>query len=80
MQRKKTARRRARTQSAVGMTFDERLRYAIPDASKFLSQSVAKTWRDIKDRKLRVIHDDGRTYVPGSEIVRRSTLESSPAA
>jgi hypothetical protein len=70
MRRKKSARR-----PQPRVAFDERLRYDIPNASQFLSQSVAKTWRDIKEGQLRVIHDCGRTYVPGSEIVRRSRLE-----
>ena len=53
---------------------DPNQRYEIPEASTYLRQSDAKTYNDIKQGKLGVIRDEGRTYVPGSEIIRRSTL------
>jgi len=54
-------------------------RYEIPEASAYLRQSDAKTYADIKAGKLRVIKDGWRTFVPGSEIVRRSTLPEQAA-
>jgi len=57
--------------------FDPLLRYEIPEASELLRQSVAKTWVDVRKNRLQVIRDGGRTYVPGSEIVRVSSLPSS---
>ena len=56
------------------IVFDERLRYSIPAASALLSQSRAKTYRDIAAGTLRVLRDAKRVYVPGTEIARRSRL------
>jgi hypothetical protein len=56
--------------------FDNRLRYSVPETAALLKQSVSKTWVDIRENKLQVIREDGRVFVPGSEIVRRSTLQS----
>jgi hypothetical protein len=49
-------------------------RYPIAQANKLLAQSRAKTYQDIANGNLRVIRDGRRVYVPGSEIIRRSTL------
>jgi hypothetical protein len=49
-------------------------RYSIPEANALLRQSNARTYQQIKAGELRTIRDGGRTYIPGSEIVRRSTL------
>jgi ribosomal protein L17 len=57
---------------------DSHQRYEIPEASAYLRQSVAKTYVDIKGGKLRIIKDGARAFVPGTEIIRRSTL--APAA
>ena len=65
---------------APSIDFDPRLRYPVPEASVLLRQSVAKTWRDIKDKLIVAIRDGGRTYVPGSEIARRSALPDHPSA
>ena len=54
---------------------DPRQRYEIPEASAYVRQSIAKTYIDIKAGKLRTIKDGARCFVPGSEIVRRSTVE-----
>lgn len=54
-------------------------RYEVPEANAFLRQSNAKTYGDIKSGKIRVIRDGGRTYVPGSEIVRLSSLDAATA-
>jgi hypothetical protein len=61
--------------------FDPQLRYSIPETAALLRQSVPKTWIDIRENKLKVIREGGRTFVPGSEIVRRSRLPqlNSPA-
>lgn len=56
---------------------DPNQRYTIKEANAILRQSHAKTYCDIKNGLLRVIKDGTRTYVPGTEIIRRSTL---PAA
>ena len=59
------------------ISFDERLRYTVPEASALLRQSRAKTYLDIKNGKLRPIRDGARTYIPGSEIHRRSRFETA---
>ena len=71
------ARRRHHTPQPVAF-FSEHLRYTVAEAAGLLKQSVSKTWDDISKSKLAVIRDGGRTFVPGSEIVRRSTLVPSP--
>jgi hypothetical protein len=58
---------------------DPHQRYEIPEASVYLRQSVAKTYTDIKGGKLKIIKDGWRSFVPGSEIIRRSTLPSEAA-
>jgi hypothetical protein len=55
-------------------------RYSIPEANALLRQSNAKTWTQIKTGELRTIRDGGRVYIPGSEIVRRSTLPATDTA
>jgi len=64
----------------TSLTFDERLRYTINEASTLLRQSRAKTYIDMQDGKLHVIRDGKRVYIPGTEIVRRSKLPNSVAA
>jgi hypothetical protein len=49
-------------------------RYTVPEANALLRQSNARTYQQIKAGELHVIRDGSRVYVPGSEIVRRSTL------
>lgn len=51
-------------------------RYEIHEASAYLRQSRARTYKQIKSGELRVIKDGKRTYIPGSEIVRKSALPS----
>lgn len=58
---------------------DPNQRYEIDEAKDYLRQSRSKTYSDIASGALRVIKDGGRTYVPGSEIVRRSTLQAAGA-
>jgi len=58
----------------AAFTFSEKLRYTVPQASALLGQSRAKTYCDLRDGQLRAIKDGQRTYIPGSEIARRSRL------
>jgi excisionase family DNA binding protein len=55
---------------------DVNQRYAITEASTYLRQSRSKIYTDIANGSLQVIRDGGRIYIPGSEIVRKSTLQS----
>lgn len=59
---------------------DPNQRYTVPESSATLRQSVAKTYLDIKNGRLRVIKDGTRTYVPGVELIRRSTLPAEQSA
>ena len=52
-------------------------RYEIHEASAYLRQSRARTYNQIKRGELRVIKDGKRTYIPGSEIVRKSSLPAT---
>ncbi len=56
---------------------DPHQRYQIEEANAYLRQSRAKTYIDISAGTLRVIKDGSRVYIPGSEIIRRSTLQSA---
>jgi hypothetical protein len=51
---------------------DGQQRYAIPEAAALLRQSRAKLYEDIAADRIHVIKDGRRTYVHGSEIIRRS--------
>jgi hypothetical protein len=53
---------------------DTNRRYPIKVANELLSQSNSKTYEDIAAGRLKIIKDGKRTYIPGSEIVRRSTV------
>jgi hypothetical protein len=59
--------------------FSRELRYEVTETAWLLGQSVPKTWIDIKEGKLRVIREGGRTFVPGSEIARRCALPTEAA-
>lgn len=61
----------------VPVTIDPNRRYSIDIATGFLGQSRAKTYIDIRLGKIKVIKDGVRTYILGSEIIRRSA-ESDP--
>lgn len=56
---------------------DPQQRYEIPEASAYLRQSRSKTYDDIAAGTLRVIKDGARVYVPGTEIIARSTLPAT---
>lgn len=66
--------KKARQRVAPPLLFDERLRYTPVETSKLLKQSRAKTFAQIAAGTLQSFLDGGRRYVPGSEIVRRSSL------
>jgi hypothetical protein len=51
---------------------DPRQRYSLAETNAILRQSPAKTFDDIKRRKLNVFKDGSRTYVTGAELIRRS--------
>jgi hypothetical protein len=53
---------------------DANQRYPVPEANAILRQSNAKTYADIKAGKIQVIRDGARTYIPGTELIRLSTL------
>jgi hypothetical protein len=64
---------------------DPNQRYPIPVANALLGQSNSKTYEDIAAGRLKVIKDGRRSYIHGSEIIRRSavgldtSLEPAPA-
>jgi hypothetical protein len=64
----------ARKVVTVPPLIDSNQRYPIAESSAILRQSIAKTYTDIKRGDLRIIKDGARTYIPGSELIRRSTL------
>ena len=72
-----TAERKAKP---VPPPLDPLQRYSIAEANALLRQSNARTYQQIKTGDLRTIRDGGRTYIPGSEIVRRSTLPATETA
>jgi len=61
-------------------SLDPLQRYSIPEANALLRQSNARTYQQIKAGELRTIRDGGRTYIPGSEIARRSMLPAESRA
>lgn len=59
---------------------DEKQRYSVPEAGAYLRTCRAKIYLKIKSGELRIIKDGARTLIPGSEIIRLSTLAASAAA
>jgi excisionase family DNA binding protein len=53
---------------------DERQRYTVPEGCAYLRRSRASIYNLIAAGELRVIKEGRRTFIPGSEIVRLSTL------
>ena len=53
---------------------DQAQRYTIPEALTYLRTSRGTIYHLIAEGSLRVIREGRRTYVPGSEIARRSAL------
>lgn len=58
---------------------DTNQRYDILETCAYLRCSRGKLYNDIAAGLIAVIKDGSRTYVPGTEIVRRSTLPSDAA-
>jgi excisionase family DNA binding protein len=56
---------------------DERQRYTIPETAAYLRVCRAYVYVLMQRGELQSITDGSRRYVPGTEIIRRSTL--SPA-
>jgi hypothetical protein len=56
---------------------DPSQRYTIVEANLYLRQSRAKTYQDIAQGKLVPIKDGSRVYIPGSQIIQRSTLAAA---
>ncbi len=69
-----SARRAAEKRSAYLSLppLDVRQRYTLGEASMYLRQSIAQTYKQIAAGQLRVIKSGARTYVHGSEIERFS--------
>jgi hypothetical protein len=65
-------RRKGRSRREI--RFDERLRYSIVDSATLLGISRALLYERIRAGTLKTIHDGGRHFVPGSEILRLSAL------
>jgi hypothetical protein len=70
----------AKKPATIPAIIDLNQRYSLAEAVALLRQSPAKTYNDIKAGTLRVIREGRRTYVPGSELVRRSRLPEQSAA
>lgn len=60
---------------------DERQRYTVEEAIRYLRSSRASVYKDIKNGRLKTIRDGRRrTYIPGSEIARLSQAPAAPHA
>jgi len=66
--------------TAILPPLDENQRYSVPESSAYLRTCRAKIYQKIKSGELRIIKDGARTLIPGSEIIRLSTLSASVAA
>ena len=53
---------------------DPQQRYTIDESIRYLRSSRATIYRDIAQGRLLTIQEGARRYIPGSEIVRRSTV------
>lgn len=56
------------------VTVDPNQRYVIAEACAILRQSKAGLYKDIAAGRLSVIREGARTYVHGSELIRRSRV------
>lgn len=57
--------------------FNPLLRYTVEESLQLLKISRATFYANISDGTLKIIKDRGRTFVPGSEIVRHSSLAAA---
>jgi hypothetical protein len=62
----------------IPAVIDSNMRYSLPEAAAILRQSLSKTFKDIAEKKLATRPDGGRTYVLGSELIRRSKMYDDP--
>jgi hypothetical protein len=54
---------------------DRNQRYDVAaEAAPYLRLAPSTVWQKIKDGEIAIMRDRGRVYVPGSEIIRLSTL------
>jgi len=58
---------------------DENQRYTVAEALAVLRTSRSSFYHDVAAGRLSVIKDRSRTYVHGSELIRRSRVEASAA-
>jgi excisionase family DNA binding protein len=49
-------------------------RYTVEDALRYLGISRFTLYADIRENRIQTIKDRNRRFVPGSEIVRRSSV------
>jgi len=56
---------------------DAQQRYTIAEAQTYLRCSRAHVYNLISSGELRPLKEGRRIYVPGGEIIRRSTLQSA---
>ncbi len=59
---------------------DERQRYTVEEAIRYLRSSRLTIYKDIAAGRLATIKEGKRRYVPGSEIARRSAAPSEGVA
>ena len=59
---------------------DSRQRYTPEEAADYLRSSRWSVFKDLKEGRLRAIREGRRTFIPGTEIIRRSTLPTSESA
>lgn len=52
-------------------------RYTVPEAARYWRVSRAKLYNDIAAGLIATIKDGKRRFVPGSEIARRSSVQSA---
>jgi hypothetical protein len=53
---------------------DARQRYSVDEGMAYLRESRSRLYEKIASGELKVIKDGRRTYIPGTELVRLSTL------
>ncbi|MEZ5514072.1 MAG: helix-turn-helix domain-containing protein [Steroidobacteraceae bacterium] len=56
---------------------DQQQRYSIPEAVQYLRLSRGAVYKLISAGELRILKQGKRTFVPGSEIARLSTLDAA---
>jgi hypothetical protein len=56
---------------------DERQRYTVEEAIRYLRSSRFSVYKDISAGRLATIKEGKRTFIPGSEIARRCAAPAS---